>query len=171
MGIDVYLFAESSPWFPVPMNMDLKAYVEERKERLERLGIEYEQDRPDGWPKTDEIWSGKWGYLRGSYFGGYSDVLRELFKYFDWDKQPQEGVEFDPEKYRKSLDKLKRKYGTGRPGSGSWKYLKDNPFTQSVHMAQEEPISDEYYKELEDFVNFAESLIEKGEKPRIYISY
>jgi hypothetical protein len=109
---------------------------------------------------------GKYGYLRGAYFGGLSDVLQVLFYWMDWDKEEP----FNPEAFERALNKVKGM--KKRPGSGQWKDLKyAERGWDGVHKRQEEPIPKEYFKEYEDFLALGKRLIKEGKNPAVYISY
>lgn len=111
--------------------------------------------------------TGRVGYLRGAYFGGLSDVLRELFDWMDWDKE----TPFDPVQFEIKLQLLKANKGA-RPGSGRFKFLENAPRGwDSIHKRQEEPISLEDFKEYDDFLALGKRLIAEGKHPTIIISY
>jgi len=152
-----------------------KKLLDQRETELKKLGEKVPNGDPryraivnkylKKFPKIGE-YQGKYGYLRGSYFGGYSDVLIHMFDWMDWD----ETTPFDVEAFEKNL-RYFRKH-RDRPEKGRWDHLKNakNNWNSLVNR-QNAPIPDWYIKELEDFLKLGRKLIEEGEKPKVHISY
>ena len=110
--------------------------------------------------------SGKTGYLRGAYFGGYSDVLNYLFDWMSWD----EVTPFDPQAFELRLNVIRK--NRTRPNKNGWRQYRDadHGFNQ-LHDRQNKDIDDETIKEYEDFLTFGKTLIKNGKNPKVYISY
>jgi hypothetical protein len=130
----------------------------------------------EGETKTDEEAqftgyqnAGASGYLRGAYFGGYSDVLRFLFNWADWD----EDFPFDPDIFERNLNDLRSQReggGYARPGKGDWDHTKGDK-GWDLSRRQNEPLDEETVKEYEAFLALGRRLIAESKKPMIHVSY
>lgn len=134
-----------------------------------------EQDKEKqytGWRTT-----GANGYLRGAYFGGYSDVLRDLFNWMDWDKVSP----FNADMFEWNLNELIACGGARfqKEMSGVEMLMQSvlKIFTEQgaelVHPSADRGafIDKDEINEYVAFLNLGKRLIAEGKNPTVYISY
>jgi hypothetical protein len=121
----------------------------------------------DGQTEGNREYTGAAGYLRGAYFGGYSDVLGELFDWMDWDN---DAAPFDPDAFSAKLDTLIATNGK-RPGEGEWDHTKGKDRGWDLSDRQNAPIVPEAFEEYKAFLALGRRLISEGKSPTILISY
>jgi len=120
---------------------------------------------------------GSEGYLRGAYFGGYSDLLEYLFGFWDWEKQPIPFGIPEQKEFEKRLDEIsavrgrRTDRGTKAFGdlpkmmeAGGWEIMIDPK-------RGEKPVEDWWLKECRDFLKLARRLTKVGKKVWVEISY
>jgi len=110
--------------------------------------------------------AGEAGYLRGAYFGGYSDVMRHLFDWMDWDEE----APFNAVAFEAALKELKDN-GLERPDKGAWDHSKGREKDWGLSGRQNSPVDSGAVKEYEVFLAFGRKLEAEGKNPRVYISY
>jgi len=148
-------------------------YDKEKERRCEALGIPV-KDKSSSLKLYDE-YHGRWGYLRGAYFGGMSDVLQFLFHWVDWNNMPAKGVPFDTDKFERRLTALK--VGGKRPGRRPTKLEKSvsdifgQPKLVEAIDTEGMKVPAWAIKEYEDFLAFGKKLIADGKNPTVYISW
>jgi len=98
------------------------------------------------------------GYLRGAYFGGLSDVLRQLFSWANWEANSNI---FDAVKFEAELINLKQHDGE-RPQKGRWDYTKGDPKGWDFSDRQNQPVDSETIKEYDDFLSLGKRLLSEG---------
>lgn len=195
MGVDIYIETkkDGSPFFPDKRGMSDKRFKKltkkeqsdyckkqwddwnaERERRCIALGIPDKSEDPSH--KSYDAYHGRWGYLRGGYFGGMADVLRFLFDWVDWNKNKP--VPFDADKFEERLNALRVK--GKRPGRTPTR-LEKSVGKAFMGMAGRD-ISDSCdtegmkvpawaYTEYEDFLAFGRKLIAEGKAPMVNISW
>jgi len=124
--------------------------------------------------------AGALGYLRGSYFGGYSDVLYEVFHSCDWEASSTPVTLLNITEIRGAVMGIRARGGT-RPGHES-----DSPITKIVEAVS--PLLDKlnvetnegmryarveeaFLREMEAFADLCESKLIAGLAPQILISW
>ena len=111
--------------------------------------------------------AGEVGYLRGAYFGGFSDVLHFLFDWADWDASP---VPFEAEKFEQRLRQL-RMSGGERPGKGKWDYTKGEERGWDLSQRQNSPVDPDTLDQYEGFLQLGRRLASEGKNPQVHFSY
>jgi hypothetical protein len=118
---------------------------------------------------------GSEGYLRGAYFGGYSDLLEYLFGYWDWKMQP---LPFGPkyqDEFEKRLDEISmvksRRIDRGTKAFGGFPEMLQAGGWEIHTNDPNAPVEDWWLKECRDFLKLARRMTKVGKKVWVEISY
>lgn len=117
---------------------------------------------------------GKYGYLRGAYFGGFADILEYLFEGWEWSKDIPFGSK-EQAIFEKRIDELS--IVRGRRESKHGKAFENLPDLFGGSGAEvsfpgaEAPFDEDELKEYRDFLNLARRLSRSGKKVWVEISY
>jgi len=162
-GVDVYLCWEGQRNITKEITQAFKEGHNINSPKVKKL--------LNSFPRT-----GKEGYLRGAYFGGYSDLLEYLFGFWNWENQPIPFGIPEQNEFEKRLDEISIVRGRKESKYGkAFKHLPDflisTGFSEVHTNDPNKPVEDWWLKECRDFLNLAKVKTRKGVKVWVEISY